>query len=99
MLGQKLQDGVTVIRDYGTGVPHIEAHPAELNQVWTNIIDNAIDAMDANGTLRISTRASAEHVVIEIADTGPGCLPRYRPARSRRSTPPRTSARAPGLLP
>ena len=72
MLGQKLQGGVTVIRDYGTGVPHIEAHPAELNQVWTNIIENAIDAMDANGTLRISTRAGPEHVTIEIADSGPG---------------------------
>jgi signal transduction histidine kinase len=72
MLGQKLDDGVTVIRDYGTGVPPVEAHPAELNQVWTNIIDNAVDAMDGQGTLRISTRAAPEHVVIEIADTGPG---------------------------
>ena len=72
MLGQKLGDGVTVIRDYGTGVPRIEANPADLNQVWTNIIDNAIDAMDGSGTLRISTRADAGHVVIEIADTGPG---------------------------
>jgi signal transduction histidine kinase len=72
MLGEKLGDGVTVIRDYGPGVPQIEAHPAELNQVWTNVIENAIDAMDANGTLRISTRAGAGHVIIEIADTGPG---------------------------
>jgi signal transduction histidine kinase len=72
MLGQNLGDGVTVIRDYGTGVPRIEANPADLNQVWTNIIDNAIDAMDGSGTLRISTRADAGHVVIEIADTGPG---------------------------
>jgi len=72
MLRSKLGDGVTVIRDYGTGVPRIEANPAELNQVWTNIIDNAIDAMDGNGTLRISTRADPGHVVIEIADTGPG---------------------------
>jgi len=75
MLGDKLGDGVTVIRDYATGVPAIEAHPAELNQVWTNIIDNAIDAMTAHGTLRISTRADPEHVVIEIADTGPGMPP------------------------
>jgi signal transduction histidine kinase len=72
MLGQRLGDGVTVIRDYGTGVPQIEANPGELNQVWTNIIGNAIDAMDASGTLRISTRASTEHVVVEIADTGHG---------------------------
>jgi len=72
MLGQKLGDGVTVVRDYGSGVPQIEAHPAELNQVWTNIIENAIDAMGASGTLRISTRAGAGHVIIEIADTGAG---------------------------
>jgi len=72
MLGQKLGGGVTVIRDYATGVPQIEANPGELNQVWTNIIGNAVDAMDGSGTLRISTRAGAEHVVIEIADTGPG---------------------------
>jgi len=72
MLGQKLGGGVTIIRDYATGVPQIEANPGELNQVWTNIIGNAVDAMDGSGTLRISTRASAEHVVIEIADTGPG---------------------------
>ena len=71
MLGQKLGDGVSVIRDYGT-VPRIEASPADLNQVWTNLIDNAIDAMGASGTLRISTRADPEHVIIEIADTGPG---------------------------
>jgi signal transduction histidine kinase len=72
MLGERLGDGVTVIRDYAAGVPPIEAHPAELNQVWTNVIDNAIDAMDGHGTLRISTRADPEYVVIEIADTGPG---------------------------
>ena len=72
MLGQKLGDGVAVIRDYGTSVPQIEANPADLNQVWTNIIDNAIDAMDGKGVLRISTRANAGHVVIEIADNGPG---------------------------
>ena len=72
MLGQKLGDAVTVICDYGTGVPQIEANPGELNQVWTNIIGNAIDAMQAKGTLRISTRADPEHIVVEIADTGPG---------------------------
>jgi signal transduction histidine kinase len=72
MLGEKLGDGVTVIRDYEPGVPRIEANPADLNQVWTNIIDNAIDAMKAHGTLRISTRADPEYIVVEIADTGPG---------------------------
>jgi len=75
MLAHKLGGGVTLIRDYGTDVPLTEANPAELNQVWTNIIDNAIDAMDANGTLRISIRASSEDVVVEIGDTGPGMPP------------------------
>ena len=72
MLGQKLGDGVAVIREYAAGVPQVEANPGELNQVWTNIIGNAIDAMDAIGTLRISTRASAGHVIVEIIDSGPG---------------------------
>jgi len=72
MLGQKLGDGVTVIRDYAAGVPHSETHPAGLNQGFTNIIDDAIDAMNGHGTLRLSTWADPEHVVIEIADTGPG---------------------------
>jgi signal transduction histidine kinase len=72
MLGEKLGDGVAVIRDYGPDVPRIEANPADLNQVWTNIINNAIDAMNGHGTLRVSTRADSGHVLVEIADTGPG---------------------------
>ena len=46
---------MTVVRDYGADVPRIEAIAGELNQVWTNLIDNAIDAMDGSGTLRVST--------------------------------------------
>jgi len=75
LLGHKLRDGVTVVRNYGTDVPRIEAVPGELNQVWTNLIDNAIDAMDGNGTLRISTGADGDGVVVEVADTGPGMAP------------------------
>src|SRR5205085_2713077 len=45
MLGHKLRDGVTVVRDYGAGVPLMQAHAGELNQVWTNLIDNAVEAM------------------------------------------------------
>ena len=71
MLSHKL-GGVTVIRDYGSDVPPIDAHVGELNQVWTNLIDNAIEAMDGRGTLRLSTRADPTHVAIEIGDTGPG---------------------------
>jgi signal transduction histidine kinase len=75
MLGHKLRDGVTVVRDYGTAVPAIDAHAGELNQVWTNLIDNAIEAMEGRGTLRVSTRADGGHVVIEVADTGRGMPP------------------------
>jgi signal transduction histidine kinase len=74
MLGHKL-GGVTVVRDYGSDVPPIEAHVGELNQVWTNLIDNAIEAMDGRGTLWLSTRAEPSHVVVEIGDTGPGLPP------------------------
>ncbi len=49
MLGHKLRDGVTIVRDYSADVPRIEAYAGELNQVWTNLIDNAVDAMDGRG--------------------------------------------------
>jgi signal transduction histidine kinase len=71
MLSHKL-GGITVVRDYGSDVPPIDAHVGELNQVWTNLIDNAIEAMDGRGTLRLSTRADPTHVAIEIGDTGRG---------------------------
>jgi len=72
MLAHKLKGGVTVARDYGNDVPRIEAIAGELNQVWTNLIDNAIDAMGGTGTLRVSTRVDENGVVVEIGDTGPG---------------------------
>ncbi|MBA2561015.1 MAG: ATP-binding protein [Propionibacteriales bacterium] len=75
MLGHKLRDGVTIVRDYGVDVPQIEAYAGELNQVWTNLIDNAVDAMDGTGTLRIATRADGENIVVDICDTGPGMPP------------------------
>ena len=75
MLGHRLRDGVGVVRDYDSQVPIIPAYAGELNQVWTNLIDNAIDAMDGRGTLRISTQLDGEQVVIRIADTGAGMTP------------------------
>jgi signal transduction histidine kinase len=74
MLGHRLR-GVTVVREYGTEVPMIDAYAGELNQVWTNLIDNAVDAMGESGTLRVATRVEDGEVVIEIADTGPGMPP------------------------
>jgi signal transduction histidine kinase len=75
MLGHKLHDGVTVVREYGAGVPRIMAYASELNQVWTNLIDNAVDAMDGTGTLRVATHVEGGQVVVEIGDTGPGMPP------------------------
>ncbi|MDX6325677.1 MAG: hypothetical protein QOK15_2031 [Nocardioidaceae bacterium] len=75
MLNHKLKGGIEVVRDYGADVPVVEASAGELNQVWTNLIDNAVDAMGGVGTLRIVTRASGNDVVVEIADTGPGMPP------------------------
>jgi len=63
------------VRDYGADVPRIQAYPGELNQVWSNLIDNAIDAMGGAGTLRLATRADGDDVVIEVGDTGPGMPP------------------------
>jgi len=75
ILGQKLRGDVTVVREYDADVPPIEAYPGELNQVWTNLIDNALDAMGDDGTLRLSTRSEKDAVVVEIADTGGGMPP------------------------
>jgi signal transduction histidine kinase len=72
MLGHKLRDGITVQRDYAEDLPLVQAAPGELNQVWTNLIDNAVDAMDGAGTLRVATYADAHAVVVEIGDTGTG---------------------------
>ncbi len=75
MLGHKLRDGVEVIREYGADLPRIEAYAGELNQVWTRLIDNAVDAMDGKGTLRITTSLDGADLVVEIGDTGPGMSP------------------------
>jgi signal transduction histidine kinase len=75
MLAYKLR-GVSIERDFATDLPIIEAIPGELNQVWTNLIDNAVDAMDGVGILRLSTRRDdLGRVAVEIIDTGPGMAP------------------------
>jgi signal transduction histidine kinase len=72
MLGHKIGDGVKVVTNYDRSLPPLEVYAAELNQVWTNLIDNAVDAMDRKGTLTISTSRADESALIEIADTGAG---------------------------
>jgi len=75
MLGAKLGDGITVVKDFDRTLPPIPAYPAELNQVWTNLIDNAVSAMDGQGTLTVRTARDDDRVLVEIGDTGPG-IPR-----------------------
>ena len=72
MLGHKLGDGITVVKEYDRTLPKIPARPAELNQVWTNLIDNAVDAMAGHGTLTIRSSMDGERVLVEVGDTGPG---------------------------
>jgi signal transduction histidine kinase len=75
MLQSRLKPGIEVRRNYATGLPRVEAFGSELNQVWTNIIDNAIDAMNGSGNIALTTRRSGPHIVVEIADSGPGIPP------------------------
>lgn len=63
---------ITVHRDYEPGLPLVTVYPSELNQVWANLVDNAIDAMDGTGVLRIGTRREDRYVVVEIRDDGRG---------------------------
>jgi signal transduction histidine kinase len=72
VLGYKLRPGIQIIREYDEHLPTIQANGAELNQVWTNLIDNAIDAVDGRGRIFIRTRHDDDVVIVEIADQGPG---------------------------
>ncbi|MGK5114094.1 sensor histidine kinase [Geodermatophilus sp. CPCC 205506] len=75
MLAYRIPGTVTVVRDYDPAAPRIEAAAAELNQLWTNLVHNALDAMPDGGTLRLSTRADRGGVVVEVGDTGTGMSP------------------------
>jgi signal transduction histidine kinase len=72
VLGHKIRPGIQIDRDYDQDLPLIQANGAELNQVWTNLIDNAIDAMHGSGRIHIRTRHDNNEVIVEIGDQGPG---------------------------
>jgi signal transduction histidine kinase len=72
MLSRKIGDHITVVKQYDRSLPAIPAYAAELNQVWTNLIDNAVAAMDGDGTLTIRSARDNDHLLVEIGDTGPG---------------------------
>jgi signal transduction histidine kinase len=75
ILNHKLKHGIEVVRNYPDGLPRVEAYAGELNQVWTNIIDNAIQAMDGRGRLEIGASQLGDEIEIRIADNGPGIPP------------------------
>jgi len=79
MLGHKLRAGVTVLRDYDRALPRICAYGSDLNQVWTNLIDNAVDAMGGKGALRVGTRRDGDDAVVGIGDDGPGIPTEIQP--------------------
>lgn len=78
MLGPKLQ-GIRVVKDFGADVPEVPGYPAELNQVWTNLVDNARDAMHGSGTLTIRTQVVEDCVEVQVTDTGTGIPPEIQP--------------------
>jgi signal transduction histidine kinase len=75
ILGYKLRGGVEVVCDYDEHLPPVMANGSELNQVWTNLIDNAVDAMNGRGQIHIQTRRVGSDVIVEIADQGSGIPP------------------------
>lgn len=79
VLGHKLkQTEIEIKRDYDRTLPPITIHGSELNQVWTNLLDNAIDAVGHSGTITVSTRRDGDRILVEIADTGSGIPPAAR---------------------
>ena len=71
MLTHKLR-GVDVHREWAADLPKVKAIPGELNQVWTNLIDNAVDAMGGSGTLEVTARVDGDRLVVAVVDDGPG---------------------------
>lgn len=75
MLSGKFGHGIKVVKDYDRTLPEVPAYPGELNQVWTNLIDNAVSAMNdagGKGTLTVRTALDRDLLLVEFRDTGPG---------------------------
>jgi signal transduction histidine kinase len=72
MLGGKFGDGVRVVKEYDRSLPRVPAYAGELNQVWTNLVVNALDAMGGAGTLTLRTARDGDSALVEVVDTGPG---------------------------
>jgi signal transduction histidine kinase len=79
ILNHKFKGGIAVVRDYDKGLPHICAFGGELNQIWTNLMANAIEAMHGKGELQVRTARELDRVLVEIGDNGPGIPPDVLP--------------------
>jgi signal transduction histidine kinase len=79
MMNAKIPKGIKVERHFDRSLPKIPAYAAELNQVWTNLIDNGVAAMGESGTLSVSTSLDGDHLAVEIGDTGTGIPEEIRP--------------------
>lgn len=78
MLRNPLKNGIEVLREYDRSIPQMTVRGSELNQVWTNLITNAIDAMGGKGKLRIRTVREPKYALVEVTDSGPGIDPEIR---------------------
>ena len=79
MLSGKIPPGIKVVKEYDRSLPQIPAYAAELNQVWTNLIDNAVSAMNGTGSLTVRTgKVREDEVFVEFGDTGPGVPPEIK---------------------
>jgi signal transduction histidine kinase len=78
MLSGKIPPGISVVKEYDRSLPPVPAYAGELNQVWTNLIDNAVSAMGSSGVLTVRTGMDRGQVFVEFGDTGPGVPPEIR---------------------
>ena len=93
LLRPKIDAGISITRDYADDVPRIEAYGSELNQVWTNLIDNAIDATAGKGELTLRAFTAENVVTVDVIDDGPGIPPEIQP----RIFEPFFTTKAPGV--
>jgi signal transduction histidine kinase len=75
----QIKHGVEVVRNYGTNLPSVLCYPDELNQVWTNLVHNALQAMGNKGVLKIDVKHQANAISVSITDSGPGIPPEIMP--------------------
>jgi signal transduction histidine kinase len=97
MFNHRLASGIEVIREYDRTLPPICVYGGDLNQVWTHLIDNAIDAMEGRGTLTLRTSQSENNILVEVIDSGAGIPPETQPYIFEQFFTTKTSGKGTGL--